>query len=247
MQTLTLLFTDIHSIPHCECFRTISKSNLRRRCSHLVPVHWALGTSTKRVLGSDTGHCKDPSTIQCPVETTYPSMTTAPEFWCKYLEKRSVHISVHRESSSGTCRAQAPSVNIAAQPDTVVFCTFLFPVSYQTRQFLPTRKILAVERVDESAFQKPNVFQVVSKDYDDALQILYLAAQVSLTIWTPPKETIHELSLNSLQIQNKSKEYSKRLSQVQLFDHVNRVQKKCGAKIIPFQKFPSARILIPSV
>ncbi|XP_020614475.1 rasGAP-activating-like protein 1 isoform X2 [Orbicella faveolata] len=47
----------------------------------------------------------------------------------------------------------------------------------QTRQFLPTRKILAVERVDESAFQKPNVFQVVSKDYDDALQILYLAAQ----------------------------------------------------------------------
>ncbi|XP_078363038.1 rasGAP-activating-like protein 1 isoform X2 [Oculina patagonica] len=47
----------------------------------------------------------------------------------------------------------------------------------QTRQFLPTRKILAVERVDESAFQKPNVFQVVSKDYDDTLQILYLAAQ----------------------------------------------------------------------
>lgn len=47
----------------------------------------------------------------------------------------------------------------------------------QTRQFLPTRKILAIERVDESAFQKPNVFQVVSKDYDDTLQILYLAAQ----------------------------------------------------------------------
>ncbi|KAJ7387168.1 RasGAP-activating-like protein 1 [Desmophyllum pertusum] len=47
----------------------------------------------------------------------------------------------------------------------------------KTRQFLPTRKILAVERVDESAFQKPNVFQVVSKDYEDALQILYLAAQ----------------------------------------------------------------------
>lgn len=47
----------------------------------------------------------------------------------------------------------------------------------QTRQFLPTRKILAVERVDESAFQKPNVFQVVSKDYDDTQQILYLAAQ----------------------------------------------------------------------
>lgn len=47
----------------------------------------------------------------------------------------------------------------------------------QTRQFLPTRKILAVERVDESAFQKPNVFQVVSKGYDEALQILYLAAQ----------------------------------------------------------------------
>ncbi|CAH3197948.1 unnamed protein product, partial [Porites evermanni] len=47
----------------------------------------------------------------------------------------------------------------------------------QTRQFLPTKKILAVERVDESAFQKPNVFQVVSKDYEDTVQILYLAAQ----------------------------------------------------------------------
>lgn len=47
----------------------------------------------------------------------------------------------------------------------------------QTRQFLPTKKILAIERVDESAFQKPNVFQVVSKDYDDTIQILYLAAQ----------------------------------------------------------------------
>lgn len=47
----------------------------------------------------------------------------------------------------------------------------------QTRQFVPTRKILAIERVDESAFQKPNVFQVVSKDYDDTIQILYLAAQ----------------------------------------------------------------------
>ena len=52
------------------------------------------------------------------------------------------------------------------------------PFLLQTRQFLPTKKILAVERVDESAFQKPNVFQVVSKDYDDTVQILYLAAQV---------------------------------------------------------------------
>ncbi|XP_068678969.1 rasGAP-activating-like protein 1 isoform X1 [Montipora foliosa] len=48
----------------------------------------------------------------------------------------------------------------------------------QTRQFLPTKKILAIERVDEAAFQNPNVFQVVSKDGgDDAFQILYLAAQ----------------------------------------------------------------------
>lgn len=60
--------------------------------------------------------------------------------------------------------------------------------TFQTRQFLPTRKILAVERVDESAFQKPNVFQVVSKDYDDALQILYLAAQVNSTIVTSRTE-----------------------------------------------------------
>jgi len=52
------------------------------------------------------------------------------------------------------------------------------PFLLQTRQFLPTKKILAVERVDESAFQKPNVFQVVSKDYEDTVQILYLAAQV---------------------------------------------------------------------
>ena len=55
---------------------------------------------------------------------------------------------------------------------------FFMPFLLQTRQFLPTRKILAVERVDESAFQKPNVFQVVSKDYEDTVQILYLAAQV---------------------------------------------------------------------
>lgn len=48
----------------------------------------------------------------------------------------------------------------------------------QTRQFLPTKNILAVERVDESAFQTPNVFQMVSKDDDGALQILYLATQV---------------------------------------------------------------------
>ena len=55
---------------------------------------------------------------------------------------------------------------------------FFMPFLLQTRQFLPTKKILAVERVDESAFQKPNVFQVVSKDYEDTVQILYLAAQV---------------------------------------------------------------------
>ena len=60
----------------------------------------------------------------------------------------------------------------------------------QTRQFLPTRKILAVERVDESAFQKPNVFQVVSKGYDEALQILYLAAQVNYTIVTSETHAI---------------------------------------------------------
>lgn len=47
----------------------------------------------------------------------------------------------------------------------------------QTRQFLPTKNILAVERVDESAFQTPNVFQMVSKDDDGALQILYFATQ----------------------------------------------------------------------
>ena len=39
----------------------------------------------------------------------------------------------------------------------------------QTRQFLPTKNILAVERVDESTFQTPNVFQMVSKDDDGAL------------------------------------------------------------------------------
>ena len=55
---------------------------------------------------------------------------------------------------------------------------FFMPFLLQTRQFLPTKKILAVERVDELAFQKPNVFQVVSKDYEDTVQILYLAAQV---------------------------------------------------------------------
>ena len=55
---------------------------------------------------------------------------------------------------------------------------FFMPFLLQTRQFLPTKKILAVGRVDESAFQKPNVFQVVSKDYEDTVQILYLAAQV---------------------------------------------------------------------
>ena len=47
-----------------------------------------------------------------------------------------------------------------------------------------------MERVDESAFQKPNVFQVVSKGYDEALQILYLAAQVNYTIVTSETHAI---------------------------------------------------------
>lgn len=47
-----------------------------------------------------------------------------------------------------------------------------------------------MERVDESAFQKPNVFQVVSKGYDEALQILYVAAQVNYTIVTSETHAI---------------------------------------------------------
>lgn len=67
-------------------------------------------------------------------------------------------------------------VKVKSQMNKIPY-TLFFPF-FQTRQFLPTKKILAIERVDESAFQKPNVFQVVSKDYDDTIQILYLAAQV---------------------------------------------------------------------
>ncbi|KAK3710178.1 hypothetical protein QZH41_010566 [Actinostola sp. cb2023] len=45
----------------------------------------------------------------------------------------------------------------------------------ETRQFLPSNKIVAVEKVDDSAFQKSNVFQVISEEYEGAIQTLYLS------------------------------------------------------------------------